>query len=101
MIEEMTGPGLTNPSHTGYINWLVPMQSHIPPPRFVILAWPNHDPTVSKLHVLLVGMSPRQLMAAVSLCSRCELGAKDCSELVIWILSELGNPSFGRLGSIV
>jgi hypothetical protein len=83
MIEEVNGPGLTNPFHTGYINWLVPIKFHTGPPRFVILAWPNHDPTVSKLHVLSVGMSLCQLMAAVSLCSRCELGAKDCSELVI------------------
>jgi hypothetical protein len=57
MIQEVTGLGLTNPSHPCYINAFAQTLFHILPLRLIILVWPNCDPQVSQLCVLFADMS--------------------------------------------
>jgi hypothetical protein len=57
MIQEVTGLGLTNPSHLCYISTFAQPLFHILPLRLIILGWPNCDPQVSQHCILFADMS--------------------------------------------
>jgi hypothetical protein len=81
MMQEVSGPDIINPLSTCYINALVQILFHTLPLRLIVITWPNHDPTISKLRVLFTAMSQHQLTDAVSLSTLSEvdvLDAKDC-----------------------
>jgi hypothetical protein len=104
MIREVIAPGLFNPFHSCYINAFVQVLFHILPLKLMILAWPNADQTVSKVHLLFAGMSQQLVTNAVSLSTVCEpdlCDAKDCSELALKILAALRDSCSGTLRSTI
>jgi hypothetical protein len=73
---------------------------HIPPLRFLIVAWPNRDPIISALSLMFVTISQDRFINAMSLSTVCEpnvLDGKDCFELTLRVLGELGGGSSGAL----
>jgi hypothetical protein len=71
---------------------------HTLPLRLLIVAWPNRDPIISALHLMLVAMSQDRLIDAVLLSTVCEpdvFDGKDCFELGLQILGVLRDASSG------
>jgi hypothetical protein len=104
MIREVIAQGLFNPSPICDINAFVQVLFHIIPLKFMILAWPNCDQTVSKIRVLLARMSQHHITNAVPLLTICESDlhdAKYCSELVLKSLGALRDSSLGTLRSTI
>jgi hypothetical protein len=100
MIDEVIGPGLINPRNICYVNAFVQLLFHILPLRLMIVAWPNHDPIISKLRLMFVAMSQNRPVDAVLLSTVFEpdvLDGKNCFELALQILGTLRDASSGVL----
>jgi hypothetical protein len=88
-IDEVVGPSLINPSYTCSINAFIEILLHMLPPRLMIFACPNRDPTVYRVRLLSVAMFQHQLVDVSSVSVLCEsgvLGAKGHSEFAPQIL---------------
>jgi hypothetical protein len=104
MIYHFIGPGLDNPSRICYINAFVQVLFHIPPLRYLILAWLNRHPTVEKLYNLFVTMSNHQLANAISLSTIDDPDIpppQDSAEIALYILRALHDSSSGKLESTI
>jgi ubiquitin C-terminal hydrolase len=92
MIDDVIGPGLSNPGQFCYLNPLVQTLFHILPLRLLVVGWPNGQPTITKLRAVFVVMAQGKMTSAISMEQICEehvRGAQDCSELAIQIFEAL------------
>jgi hypothetical protein len=100
MIDEVIGPGLINPRNTCYVDAFVQLLFHALPLRLMIVAWPNRDPIISALRLMLVAMSQNRPIDAVSPSTVCEpdaIDGKHCLELALQILGALRDAPSGML----
>jgi hypothetical protein len=92
MIDDVIGPGLSNPDQFCYINSLVQTLFHILALRRLVLGWPNDEPTITKRRAVFIVIAQGKMTSAVSMEQICEKqlkGTKDCSELSIQIFEAL------------
>jgi hypothetical protein len=100
MIDEVIRLARINPRKPCHVDAFVQMLFHILPLRLMIVAWPNRNPIISALRLMLVAMSQNRPIDAVSLSTVCKpdvLDGKDCFELALQILGALRDVSSGML----
>jgi hypothetical protein len=67
MIEDVIGPGLSNPDQFCDINALVQTLFHTLPLRLLVVDWSNGQPTMTKLSAVIVVMAQGKMTSAVSM----------------------------------
>jgi hypothetical protein len=100
MTDEVIRPGISKPRDACYVNTYMQLLFHHPPPRSLIVAWPNRNLVIFALHLMFVAILWDRVIDAVSLSTACELDVfdgKDCFELGLQTLGVLRDASSGTL----